>query len=150
MAGKAALAQSARELHVYSTLLANCKDVDAVVHRLERWIKKAVAQHIPYLTLAPSSVLWWANKLTQLVNSLKNKKYGETLCTMFYNGLIPEQVIILPNPPPSFPQLELAVFSSKELVLPLGTYRNQQFYKTFIIFLSSCENYDLLLVSDSL
>jgi hypothetical protein len=46
-ADKATLSQRARELDLLSRNYEHCKDVDAGVERLVRWIKETVAQHIP-------------------------------------------------------------------------------------------------------
>jgi hypothetical protein len=66
-ANKAALSLHAREFDCFPRHFQNFKDIDAEVDRLVRWIKEAVAQHIPLLKPAPFSVPWWSSELLQLV-----------------------------------------------------------------------------------
>ncbi len=66
-ADKVALSLSARELDFFPRTYKKCEDIDAGVDRLVRWIKEAVAQHIPLSKPAIFSVPWWSSELTQLV-----------------------------------------------------------------------------------
>jgi hypothetical protein len=73
-ADKAALSQRARELDLLPKYYEKCKDIYAGVDRLVRWIKEAVAQHIPLSKPVSFSVPWWSSKLTQLVRSVRRAR----------------------------------------------------------------------------
>ncbi len=51
-----------------------CDDIDAGVERLVRWIKEAVAQHIPLSKPVSFSVPWWSSELTQLVRNARRAR----------------------------------------------------------------------------
>ncbi len=57
-ANKAALSLKATELDLLLRNYKNCEDIDAGVDRLVRWIKEAVAQHIPLSKPASFSFSW--------------------------------------------------------------------------------------------
>jgi hypothetical protein len=93
-ANKAVLSLKATELDLLPRNYENCKEIDAGVDRLVRWIKEAVAQHIPLSKPASFSVSWWSSELTQLVRNARRawrwhtrrpcaeawKVYREALC----------------------------------------------------------------------
>jgi hypothetical protein len=64
MADKAALSLRAKELDLFPNCFENCDDIDTGVDRLVRWIKEAVAQHIPLSKPTSLSVPWWSSELT--------------------------------------------------------------------------------------
>jgi hypothetical protein len=73
-ADKAALSQRARELDLLPRNNEKCGDIDAGVDRLVRWIKEAVAQHIPLSKPVSFFVPWWSSELTQLVRSARRAR----------------------------------------------------------------------------
>jgi hypothetical protein len=73
---KVALTVRARKLDLMPRSYDNIEDIDAGVDRLVRWIKEAVAQHVPLSTLASFSVPWWSSELTQLVSNTRRARRG--------------------------------------------------------------------------
>jgi hypothetical protein len=73
-ADKAALYLKARELDQQPRYYENCKDIDAGVDRLVRWIKEALAQHIPLLKTVSFSIPWWSSEPTQLVRNARRAR----------------------------------------------------------------------------
>jgi hypothetical protein len=61
------IALKARELDLLPGNYGNCEEIDAGVDRLVRWIREAVALHIPLSRPALFSVPWWSSELTQLI-----------------------------------------------------------------------------------
>ncbi len=77
-ADKAALSLKARKLDLLPRNYENCKDIDAGVDSLVRWIKEAVAQHVPLTKPASFSVSWWSSELTQLVRNPRRARRWHT------------------------------------------------------------------------
>jgi hypothetical protein len=77
-ADKAALSLRARELDLLPRNHENCEDIDAGVDSLVRWIKEAVAQHIPLSKPVSFSVSWWSSELTQLVRNARRARRWHT------------------------------------------------------------------------
>jgi hypothetical protein len=77
-ADKAVLSQRARELDLLPRSDENCKDIDTGMDRLVRWIKEAVAQHIPFSKPVSFSVPWWSSELTQLVRNARRARGWHT------------------------------------------------------------------------
>jgi hypothetical protein len=50
----------ARELDHLPRNYKNCREIDAGEDRLARWIKEAVAQHVPLSKAGSLSVPWWS------------------------------------------------------------------------------------------
>jgi hypothetical protein len=73
-ADKAALSLRARELDQLTRNYKNLKDIDVGVDRLVRWIKEAVAQHIPLSKPVSFFFPWWSSELTQLVRSARRAR----------------------------------------------------------------------------
>ncbi len=57
----------ARELDLFPRCFKNCNDIDTGGDRTVRWMKEAVAQHIPLSKPVAFSVPWSSSGLTQLV-----------------------------------------------------------------------------------
>ncbi len=68
------LALKARELDLMPRDYDNCKDIDEGGERLIRWLKEAVAQHIPLSKPVSFSVPWWSSELTQLVRNARRAR----------------------------------------------------------------------------
>ncbi len=68
------LSLSAWELNLFIKHIQSCADIDAEVEKLVKWIKKAVAQHVPLSKPAPFSVPWWVSELTQLVRNARRAR----------------------------------------------------------------------------
>jgi hypothetical protein len=73
-ADKATLTQRARELDLLPKNYENCKDIDAGVDSLVRWIKEAAAQQIPLSKPVFFSVPWWSSELTRLVRNARRAR----------------------------------------------------------------------------
>jgi hypothetical protein len=74
IADKTVLSLRARELDLFPKCFEDCDDIDTGVGRLVRWIKEAVAQHIPLSKHDSFSVPWWSNELTQLVRNVRRAR----------------------------------------------------------------------------
>ncbi len=72
------LSLSTRELDLSPIHFQSCKNIDEVVDMLVKWIKEAVAQHVPLSKLAPFSFPWWSSELTQLMRNARRarKEHG--------------------------------------------------------------------------
>ncbi len=77
-----ALSLRTQELDLFPRHFASCEDIDAGVDRLLKWIKEAVAQHVPLSKPAPISVPWWSSELTQLLRRPRRarREYGRQPC----------------------------------------------------------------------
>jgi hypothetical protein len=64
----------AGELDLMPRDYENCKDIDKGGERLVRWIKAAVAQHIPLSKPVTFSVRWRSSELTQLVRNARRAR----------------------------------------------------------------------------
>jgi hypothetical protein len=74
----AAQSLKSRELDLMSRNYESCEEIDAGVDRLVRWIKEAVAQHIPLSKPVSFSVSWWSSELTQLVRDARRARRWHT------------------------------------------------------------------------
>ncbi len=73
-ADKTALCLRAKELGLPASNYENCYDKGVGVDRLLRWIKEAVAQHIPLSKSVSFSVPWWSSELTQLMTNARRAR----------------------------------------------------------------------------
>jgi hypothetical protein len=73
-ADKTALSQRARELDLQPRNYEHCKDINAGVERLVRWIKEIVIQHISLSKPVSFSVPWWFSELTLLVRNARRAR----------------------------------------------------------------------------